>query len=187
MGAKPPQIAYSTPYMSTPTLALTLGPSRFTSAPSRRRSCLASRSSSRRLTCAQPHREQQSDLSQLPALATRRSPPRSSTATRAPPFPTESRISAHTTMAPTIKEIHNARAPPLWNALCCPLVATLGNLWRSITIYLVPCFFVLAYRGAHGVWGRICCCVRWPVPEQSSRPEAPASSSTRPILRGRGG
>ena len=65
-------------------------------------------------------------------------------------------------MAPTIKEIHNARAPPLWNALCCPLVATLGNLWRSITIYLVPCFFVLAYRGAHGVWGRICCCVRWP-------------------------
>lgn len=70
-------------------------------------------------------------------------------------------------MAPTIKEIHTARAPPLWNALCCPLVSTIGNLWRSITIYLLPCIHVLAFRCVHKFWGKLCCCLSWPYQDES--------------------
>lgn len=70
-------------------------------------------------------------------------------------------------MAPTIKEIHNARAPFLWNVLCCPLVATIGNLWRSITIYLLPCIRALSFRCAQRVWGKLCCCLRWPYEDDS--------------------
>ena len=70
-------------------------------------------------------------------------------------------------MAPSIKEIYNARAPTLWNVLCCPIVSTIGNLWRSITIYLLPCFHVLASRFVHVVWGKLCCCFSWPYEDDS--------------------
>mmetsp|Transcript_7162 Transcript_7162/g.14985 ORF Transcript_7162/g.14985 Transcript_7162/m.14985 type:complete len:472 (-) Transcript_7162:51-1466(-) len=65
-------------------------------------------------------------------------------------------------MAPTIKQIYNAKAPPLWNALCCPLVATIGNLYRSIRIYLIPCVRVLAFRAVHCLWRYLFCCFSWP-------------------------
>ena len=65
-------------------------------------------------------------------------------------------------MPPTISEIHNARAPKLWNILCCPLVSTIGNLCHSINIYLIPCIRVLAFRCVHRVWGKLCCCFSWP-------------------------
>eukprot|EP00578_Thalassiosira_sp_NH16_P010871 CAMPEP_0181122174 /NCGR_PEP_ID=MMETSP1071-20121207/25161_1 /TAXON_ID=35127 /ORGANISM="Thalassiosira sp., Strain NH16" /LENGTH=458 /DNA_ID=CAMNT_0023207103 /DNA_START=258 /DNA_END=1635 /DNA_ORIENTATION=- len=65
-------------------------------------------------------------------------------------------------MPPTIKDIHNARAPKAWNILCCPLVSTIGNLWRSIVIYLLPCIRALSFRCVHAVWGKLCCCLSWP-------------------------
>jgi hypothetical protein len=71
------------------------------------------------------------------------------------------------TMSPTIKEIHNARAPPLWNILCCPLVSTIGNLYRSITIYLLPCLHVLAFRCVHKLWSKLFCCLSWPYEDES--------------------
>lgn len=70
-------------------------------------------------------------------------------------------------MPPTIKEIHNARSPKLWNILCCPIVSTIGNLWRSITIYLLPCINVLAFRCVHQVWGKLFCCLSWPYEDDS--------------------
>ena len=107
-------------------------------------------------------------------------------------------------MAPSIKEIYNARAPTLWNVLCCPLVrlclcmlsswfvrfgasptqispnsslihclpsilqvATVGNLIRSINIYLLPCFHVMASRFVHVIWGKLCCCFEWPYEDKS--------------------
>lgn len=70
-------------------------------------------------------------------------------------------------MPPTISEIHNARAPKLWNILCCPLVSTIGNLCRSINIYLIPCIRVLAFRCVHRVWGKLCCCFSWPYEDDS--------------------
>ena len=45
----------------------------------------------------------------------------------------------------------------------------IGNLWRSITIYLLPCFHVLASRFVfvHVVWGKLCCCFSWPYEDDS--------------------
>lgn len=65
-------------------------------------------------------------------------------------------------MLPTIKEIHTARAGTCWNILCCPLVSTIGNLWRSIQIYLLPCVGILWFRCINCLWGSFCCCFRWP-------------------------
>ena len=70
-------------------------------------------------------------------------------------------------MPPAIKEIYNARAPTTWNIFCCPLVSTVGNLWRSITIYLLPCLRVLASRFVHAIWGKLCCCFSWPYEDDS--------------------
>lgn len=63
---------------------------------------------------------------------------------------------------PTIKEIHNAKAGPLWNVLCCPLVCTIGLIYRSAMIFCAPCLNVLCYRCAHCMWRYLCCCFGWP-------------------------
>lgn len=81
-------------------------------------------------------------------------------------------------MAPSIKEIHNGTAPRLWNILCCPLVSTIGNLWRSITIYLLPCWKVLAFRCFHSVWRHVCCCLRWPYVDESFQGAAALGDGT---------
>jgi len=70
-------------------------------------------------------------------------------------------------MLPTIKEIHTARAGTCWNILCCPLVSTIGNLWRSIRIYLLPCVGVLWFRCINCLWGCFCCCFRWPYEDKT--------------------
>ncbi|KAL7568740.1 hypothetical protein ACA910_021733 [Epithemia clementina (nom. ined.)] len=64
---------------------------------------------------------------------------------------------------PTLKEINNGRAGPLWNILCCPLVGTVGLLLKSIRFYLIPCSTVLCQRLMVGcLWRYVCCCFRWP-------------------------
>jgi len=67
------------------------------------------------------------------------------------------------TMArPTVKEIYDAKAPTLWNILCCPIVCTLGLLVRSIFIYCLPCVDVLLLRLAQPIHHFLCCCFGWP-------------------------
>lgn len=68
---------------------------------------------------------------------------------------------------PTIKEIHNAKAGPLWNLLCCPLVMTIGMIYRSFTIFCLPCINVLSFRCVHSVWKYCCCCLSWPYEDES--------------------
>lgn len=63
---------------------------------------------------------------------------------------------------PTIKEIHNAKAGPFWNLLCCPLVMTIGMIYRSFAIFCLPCINVLSFRCVHSVWKYCCCCLSWP-------------------------
>ena len=48
-----------------------------------------------------------------------------------------------------------------------PQVATVGNLVRSINIYLLPCFHVLASRFVHAIWGKLFCCFDWPYEDNS--------------------
>lgn len=63
---------------------------------------------------------------------------------------------------PTIKEIYDARAPTLWNILCCPLVCTIGLFLRSIFIYCLPCIDILFFRLAQPFHHYLCCCFGWP-------------------------
>lgn len=51
----------------------------------------------------------------------------------------------------------------MWNLLCCPFIGTAGLIWRSITIYLVPCATVLCQRlGVNLIWRFCCRCYGWP-------------------------
>lgn len=68
---------------------------------------------------------------------------------------------------PTVKEIHNAKAGPCWNILCCPLVMTIGMLFRSITIFCLPCLRVLSFRFVHSIWKYCCCCFTWPYEDEA--------------------
>jgi len=61
-----------------------------------------------------------------------------------------------------MKEIHHARAGPLWNILCCPFTMTIGLLYRSIKIYVAPCGGVLCFRLGNCLWRFLCCCYGWP-------------------------
>ena len=64
---------------------------------------------------------------------------------------------------PTLKEICNGRAGLLWNILCCPFVATIGLLIKSIRFYLIPCSTVICQRLMVGcLWRYLCCCFGWP-------------------------
>lgn len=67
-------------------------------------------------------------------------------------------------MAPTAKEIYNGRAGFWWNLFCCPCMSTIGLLWKSISIYLIPCCTVLCQRCFVGCcWKYIFCwCGSWP-------------------------
>eukprot|EP00566_Odontella_aurita_P035894 CAMPEP_0113597650 /NCGR_PEP_ID=MMETSP0015_2-20120614/41139_1 /TAXON_ID=2838 /ORGANISM="Odontella" /LENGTH=84 /DNA_ID=CAMNT_0000505559 /DNA_START=17 /DNA_END=268 /DNA_ORIENTATION=- /assembly_acc=CAM_ASM_000160 len=63
---------------------------------------------------------------------------------------------------PTAEELHNAEASTLWNVLCCPLVATIGMIYRSLEIYFWPCFRVVSLRVANVLHRTCCFCCGWP-------------------------
>lgn len=65
-------------------------------------------------------------------------------------------------MAPTVQEIYDAKAPFLWNLLCCPFVCTIGLLIRSVKIFCLPCVQIIFFRLAQPLHRSLCCCFGWP-------------------------
>ena len=64
---------------------------------------------------------------------------------------------------PKAKDVYTGRAGCLWNTLCCPIMGTVGMLWKSFMIYMLPCATVLCQRLMVGcLWKRFCCCFGWP-------------------------
>lgn len=67
---------------------------------------------------------------------------------------------------PTVQKIYDAEAGGWWNIICFPLVSTIGLLWRSILIYVLPCFRVVGQRLANFVHKTVCCCWGWPYEDE---------------------
>ena len=68
---------------------------------------------------------------------------------------------------PTISDIHNAQARPIWNVLCFPFVSTIGLLYRSLRAFVGPCLRVLTLRLANIVHRKLCCCCGWPYEDKN--------------------
>jgi hypothetical protein len=64
---------------------------------------------------------------------------------------------------PTFDELYQGRAGPFWNILCCPIIGTIGLVWRSINIFAFPCATVLCQRVmVNFCWRYLCCVFGWP-------------------------
>lgn len=70
-------------------------------------------------------------------------------------------------MAPKFDELYQGRAGLFWNVLCCPVIGTLGLIWRSIHIFGYPCATVMCQRlMVTCVWQKCCCCFKWPYEDE---------------------
>ena len=66
-------------------------------------------------------------------------------------------------MAPKCKDLWSGNAGLLWNSLCCPIVAPIALLFKSIQVYMGPCLRILCQRCAVGCLWRylMSCCFQF--------------------------
>jgi hypothetical protein len=68
---------------------------------------------------------------------------------------------------PTIRQLYDGNAGPLWNVLCCPFVSTIGLLYRSMAVFCVPCIGVLFFRCWRTLHRNVFFCCGWPYEDDS--------------------